>query len=86
MKEKLQQVRGVKNVIQTVQGKALYIGTEIEDANGKWDDNYPISKGYYVVHEGKNHHIYKVIKEKYGSQPTQPLMEDEDKLVQESFY
>jgi hypothetical protein len=45
--------------IDTAKGKAFYIRTEVENERGKWYDNYSINAGYWVIHEGKYHHIYK---------------------------
>lgn len=44
-----------------VMGKtATYLFTEIEDINGKWDDSFNVNQGYYLIHDGKYHHVYKV--------------------------
>jgi len=48
-----------KPTIKTANGTAYYVRTEVEGANGKWNDNYFIKDGYWVLHEGKYHHIYK---------------------------
>ena len=50
----------VENTINTCQGIAQFIRTEVEDKDGKWNDNYYTRDGYYVIHEGKKHHVYKV--------------------------
>ena len=46
--------------IRTAQGTAKYLCTEIEDKAGNWNDNYCIRDGYWVIHEGNQHHVYKV--------------------------
>ena len=46
--------------IHTMNGKARYICTEIEDSNGNFNDDYSTSDGYYLIHEAKHHHVYKV--------------------------
>ena len=46
--------------IDTIQGKAYYYCTEIEDKNEKWNDNYYVKDGFYVTHSGKFHYVYKV--------------------------
>jgi hypothetical protein len=53
--------RGVAPTIDTVAGKALFIKTEIEDKHGRWNDDYYTKDGYWVIHHGKKHHVYKVI-------------------------
>jgi hypothetical protein len=39
-------------------GNARYLRTEVEDAQGKWNDSYKTAHGYSVIHEGKKHHVY----------------------------
>ncbi len=56
----LQKLPGVKPEIGTVAGTAKYIGTETEDKNGKWNDSYATKDGYWVIHSGEQHHVYKV--------------------------
>ena len=51
---------GVQKEIGTAMGPAHYIGTEIEDKNGKWNDNYYTRDGFWVIHEGNKHHVYQV--------------------------
>lgn len=46
--------------IETVAGRARYIGTETEDARGRWNDSYSTRDGYYVVHHGELHDVYLV--------------------------
>jgi len=46
--------------IQTVAGPAHYVKTEIADKNGRWNDDYYTKDGYWVVHKGIRHHVYKV--------------------------
>lgn len=38
-----------------------YVCTEIENDDGIWNDDYPVSKGYWVIHEGFMHHVYKEV-------------------------
>jgi len=47
--------------IKTVAGRAKYVKTEIEDKLGRWNDDYATKYGYWVIHEGKQHHIYLVM-------------------------
>ena len=49
-----------KKTIGTVQGVADFVKTEVEDEFGRWNDDYWTREGYYVIHEGKKHHVYKV--------------------------
>ena len=55
----------MKKTINTIQGKAEYVKTEVEDKNGNWNDNYYTKDGYYVIHEGNKHHVYKVKEETF---------------------
>jgi hypothetical protein len=48
--------------IDTVAGKAFFIKTATEDKYGRWDDDYWTKDGYWVIHRGKQHDIYKVKK------------------------
>ena len=48
--------------INTVQGKAKFVKTEYENEFGGWNDRYYTRYGYYVIHEGNRHHVYKVMK------------------------
>ena len=48
--------------IDTVQGVAIFVRTEIEDKNGYWNDNYNTKDGYYVIHRYKAHDVYRVTK------------------------
>jgi len=50
----------IRKSIQTMDGPAYFIKTEVEDKYGCWNDNYTISSGYYVIHDGKKHHVYKI--------------------------
>ncbi len=52
------QLEDVNRTILTATGVKEYIGTEVEDKNGKWDDSYSIEDGYYVIHDDKYHHVY----------------------------
>jgi hypothetical protein len=57
----MEREKSVAPMIDTVAGKALFIKTEIEDKYGRWNDDYWTREGYYVIHRGKKHHVYKVI-------------------------
>lgn len=50
----------VRPTIGTVAGEARYIGTELEDENGRWNDHYETVMGYWVIHRYKAHHVYKI--------------------------
>lgn len=39
---------------------AKYVTTEVEDKYGRWNQNYYTRDGYWVLHEGIKHHVYKV--------------------------
>jgi hypothetical protein len=47
-----------KMEIGVADGNARYLRTEVEDAQGKWNDSYKTTHGYWVIHEGKKHHVY----------------------------
>ena len=49
----------IDTTIDTVQGVAVYMCTEMEDSNERWNDDYYTSDRYYVIHEGDKHHVYK---------------------------
>lgn len=51
---------GVARSINTVAGKAYYETTEVEDEHGNWNQRYATRDGYWVIHDGKKHHVYKV--------------------------
>lgn len=46
--------------INTMIGLAIYICTEFEDENGNFNDDYYTSSGYFLIHQGDKHHVYKV--------------------------
>lgn len=50
----------VDTTIDTMHGKAKYVRTEFEDAEGNFYDDYFSSDGYYLIHDGNKHHVYKV--------------------------
>jgi len=50
-----------KKIINTTDGKAKYLHTEVESRDGSWDDSYTTDDGYYVIHDGKYHHVYKAV-------------------------
>ena len=49
----------MQNQINVIGGTAKYVCTEIEDKFGRWNDNYYTRDGYYVIHNGNEHHVYK---------------------------
>jgi len=51
-------LKNAKKKINTIAGEAKYVGTEIEDADGRWNQHYETPM-YWVIHEGKKHHVYK---------------------------
>jgi len=67
----------VKDKIGTAAGEARYIGTEVENEHGKWDDSYTTKDGYWVIHEGKEHHIYEVKGGKCGGKIKEVMTEEE---------
>jgi hypothetical protein len=45
--------------IMTAQGEAKYVRTDIEDEHERWRGmNLYTRDGFWVIHEGKKHHIY----------------------------
>jgi hypothetical protein len=54
-------LKNVKKSIRTVRGLASYVGTEVEDKFGRWNQDYFTRDGFWLIHEGKKHHIYQVI-------------------------
>ena len=48
--------------IGTVSGEAFYFCTEIEEEGGEWDDGYWVNDGFWVIHDGTHHRVYKVKK------------------------
>lgn len=48
--------------IDTVAGKAFFVKTEVEDESGRWNDDYWTKDGYWVIHRGKEHDVYKLRK------------------------
>ena len=52
--------------IRTAQGEALYSHTEVEDKNGNWNDEWLVSNGEWVIHDGKQHHVFIVPKKEVG--------------------
>ena len=63
--ESLKKLPGTKPTIKTAAGEGKYIGTEVEDEKGKWNDNYAINDGFWVIHQGDKHHVYEVKKESF---------------------
>lgn len=58
----------VKDSISTASGKAFFVRTEKEDSQGKWNDNYKVKDGFYLIHDGNLHHVYRV-PQKYVADP-----------------
>jgi hypothetical protein len=54
--------RKVPEFIDTVRGKVYFVKTEVEDKYGKWKDDYYTKDGYWVIHRGKEHDVYKLKK------------------------
>lgn len=52
----------VKEYIDVAGGRAKFLRTETEDARGLWNDSYSTKEGYWVIHEGNLHHVYKLMK------------------------
>ena len=59
-RKRMRRTTGVKPSIGTAAGEAFYVKTEVEDKHGRWNDDYYTRDGYWVIHEGKKHHVYKV--------------------------
>jgi len=52
----------MEKIIQTIQGEAEFVRTDIEDINERWEGmNLSIKDGFWIIHNGKEHHIYKVM-------------------------
>jgi len=49
-----------KRYIDTLAGRAYYVKTVVEDDQGHWDDHYSTASGYWVIHRGKKHDVYKI--------------------------
>jgi hypothetical protein len=49
-----------KPTISTANGIARLYTVELEDEMGKWNDRYATKDGFYVLHEGKKHIVYKL--------------------------
>jgi len=49
--------------INTAKGKAKLVKVEVEDGEGRWNDNYYTRDGFFVLHEGNRHLIYQVVAE-----------------------
>jgi hypothetical protein len=47
--------------ISTVAGRAKLYKIETEDALGRWNQSWRTSDGFWVVHVGKKHYVYKVV-------------------------
>jgi hypothetical protein len=56
--KKLKRLQG--KTIRTAAGEALYHHTEVENVLGRFDDHWATRDGYWVIHEGKYHHVYEV--------------------------
>lgn len=46
--------------INTFIGEAIYSHTEIEDPDERWNNNWEINNGHFVIHDCESHHVYKV--------------------------
>jgi hypothetical protein len=49
---------GPASSINTANGVAYFLRTEVENANGRWNDSYTTASGYWVIHKGNKHHVY----------------------------
>jgi len=50
----------VKKTIGTADGEKKYVKTIVEDSQGRWDSSqYSIRNGYWNIHKGNKHHIYR---------------------------
>ena len=58
----------MEKTIETINGEAEFVKTETEDKNGKWNDNYYTKDGYWVIHRGIKHDVYKVKKNGKGGE------------------
>ncbi len=67
--------------IDTAEGRAKFIKTEVEDKDGKWNDNYQTKDGYYLIHQGDKHHVYKLESIKKESYNASKLKSEYDKLL-----
>lgn len=60
-KSKSKKYRAPKPTINTVAGEAKFLKTETESPGGEWgQDQYTTKEGFWVIHEGDKHHVYKV--------------------------
>lgn len=50
--------KGVRKTINTAQGTAYYLHTEVEGPRGGWDDHWKTTSGYWVIHRDNEHHVY----------------------------
>ena len=53
-------MKNVKPTIGMAGGTAYYVHTEIEDKYGRWNTSWRTRDGYWVIHRGKYHDVYKV--------------------------
>ena len=53
-------VTKVAPTIQTFKGIAYFVTTERENEFGMWDDSWAIRDGFFVIHDGRFHHVYRV--------------------------
>jgi len=47
-----------RKTIQTLEGVADFVRTEVERSD-RWNDNYYTRDGFYVVHRGEEHDVYR---------------------------
>jgi len=47
--------------INTADGEAFYVRTDIEDENEKWEgQNLTTKDGFWIIHNGNEHYIYQI--------------------------
>jgi len=50
----------IGTTIDTMAGKCDYWCTETEDKDGCWSQDWNVRDGFYVIHEGPKHYVYKL--------------------------
>lgn len=50
----------IPQTIRTVAGIAYYQCTEVENQEGRWNNNYSTRDGFWVIHRGRFHDVYSV--------------------------
>ncbi len=66
----------MKQYINTAQGRAYYVTTEVENEYGSWNDSYETVAGYWVIHEGNKHHVYKTNKNRFTPSSSKIRMQE----------